>query len=134
MTKTERFVKKLVRDYGERAAADYIKDQSPRFLGGMFREFSARPGGVIVYDQDSGKPIYVGISDPIKKNPHVTDVVVRIRAKAFQKEGLRYHLAMVSGSDVRIWDPVAGYFTNVHSLDDKAKKRAIATARRLSES
>ena len=60
----------------------------------------------------------------------MSDVVVRIRARAFSGDGLKYHLVLVSGSDVRVWDPISGYFTNVNILDAAAKKRAILAAKR----
>lgn len=54
------------------------------------------------------------------------EIVVTARVKAFSRQGVREHRLLISGDTVRVWDPVAGYFTTVHSLSE----RAISNLRR----
>jgi hypothetical protein len=57
---------------------------------------------------------------------------IETRAKAFSNDGVRLHRFKVEGTgEVRVWDEIAGYFTNCNSLSDSAKARIrkLATAR-----
>lgn len=57
------------------------------------------------------------------------DTIITARAKAFSSEGVRTHRFLVAGSDVRVWDPVAGFFTSCHSLAPSAVRRIARLAR-----
>lgn len=50
------------------------------------------------------------------------------RAKAFSGQGLKRHPFLVEDGVVRVWDPVAGYYTLAHSLSDSAERRLIKIA------
>lgn len=52
-----------------------------------------------------------------------TTTTITARAKAFSCEGVRTHRFLITDTEVRVWDPVAGYFTNVHSLSTSAQRR-----------
>lgn len=55
------------------------------------------------------------------------------RAKAFRMEGVREHKFYVDLSDnsVRVWDSVAGHYTNCHILSESAKNRILNLAKKL---
>jgi hypothetical protein len=50
------------------------------------------------------------------------------KAKAFAGEGVRKHRFMVENGTVRVFDPVAGHFTTVHSLRESAERRLLKAA------
>jgi hypothetical protein len=56
-------------------------------------------------------------------------VKITARAKAFSGEGARRNLFLVEGSEVMVWDSVAGHFTDCNSLSDGAKARIARLAR-----
>jgi hypothetical protein len=62
-------------------------------------------------------------------------IEITARAKAFSSEGVREHKFYVDLSDgsVRVWDAVAGHYTNCNSLSESAKKRIIKLAKELAE-
>ena len=55
-------------------------------------------------------------------------VLMTIRAKAFTGEGIRSHRVMVDDVNVRVYDPVAGYYTLCHCLSAKTVRRIIRKA------
>lgn len=55
-------------------------------------------------------------------------VELTVKAKAFSGEGVRTHRVMVDDVNVRVYDPVAGYFTSCHCLSESAIRRIIAKA------
>jgi len=56
-------------------------------------------------------------------------IELEARAKAFSGEGVKTHRFQVEANgDVRVWDEVAGYFTNCNSLSYSAKKRIAKLA------
>lgn len=59
-------------------------------------------------------------------------IEIEARAKAFSGQGVKTHRFQVEpNGDVRVWDEVAGYFTNCNSLSDGAKKRIAKLAEEL---
>jgi hypothetical protein len=59
-------------------------------------------------------------------------IEIEARAKAFSGEGVKTHRFEVDPTgDVRVWDEVAGYFTNCNSLSESAKKRIAKLAAEL---
>lgn len=59
-------------------------------------------------------------------------IEIEARAKAFSNEGVKTHRFQVGpNGDVRVWDEVAGYFTNCNSLSDPAKARIRKLAEEL---
>jgi hypothetical protein len=56
-------------------------------------------------------------------------IKLTIRAAAFSGEGVRLHSVIVEGDSVRVYDSVAGYYTNCHRLSDSARARAIKKAK-----
>jgi hypothetical protein len=57
------------------------------------------------------------------------EVEITARAKAFSGEGVRWHKFLVRGVDVKVWDPVAGHYTNCNSLGVATKSRIAKLAR-----
>lgn len=54
----------------------------------------------------------------------MSDKKLTVRAKAFSNEGVREHRVMIEGDGtVRVYDPVAGYYTTCHSLSESAQRR-----------
>ena len=64
--------------------------------------------------------------------PKKAMVELTARCKPFTGEPVANHRVMVMVDDVnvRVYDPVAGYFTTCHSLGKAAIKRIIAKAAR----
>lgn len=59
-------------------------------------------------------------------------IEIEARAKAFSSEGAKTHRFQVEATgEVRVWDAVAGYFTNCNSLSDSAKARIRKLAEEL---
>ena len=60
---------------------------------------------------------------------------VNARAKAFSSEGVRENRFCVDLSDnsVRVWDSVAGHYTDCHSLNESAKRRIIRLVKQEAE-
>lgn len=58
-------------------------------------------------------------------------IEVVVKAKAFSGEGARNHRFRVDLSDneIRVWDRVAGYFTNCNCLSASARKGIIEWAK-----
>ena len=58
------------------------------------------------------------------------DKIVTARAKAFSAAGVRQHKFMVeSDGTVRVYDPVAGYYTTCHALSAGALRRLCRLAK-----
>jgi hypothetical protein len=55
-------------------------------------------------------------------------IELTVKAKAFSGEGVRTHQVMVEDKTVRVYDPVAGYYTNCHSLSTGAQQRIVKLA------
>lgn len=55
-------------------------------------------------------------------------VELTVSAKAFSGEGVRTHRVLVEDNDVRVYDHVAGYYTNCHSLSAGSQQRIIKLA------
>ena len=60
-------------------------------------------------------------------------IEITARAKAFSSEGVREHKFYVDLSDgsVRVWDSVAGHYTNSNGLSESAKKRIVKLAKQV---
>lgn len=58
-----------------------------------------------------------------------TATTINLRCKAFAHEPAREHLIMVTDTEIRVWDEVAGYFTRHHSLMPSAQRKARQLAR-----
>ena len=58
-----------------------------------------------------------------------TSIIVSARARAFSGEGINTHKFLVSSDTVKVWDPVAGYYTGVHALSRSACARIRKLAR-----
>lgn len=60
-----------------------------------------------------------------------TRIEIKARAKAFTGQGVREHRFYVDLSDgeVRVWDPVAGHYTNCNCLSGAAKRRIVKLAK-----
>lgn len=57
-----------------------------------------------------------------------TSVVIMARARAFSGQGMRYHNFLVTGNDIKVWDPIAGHYTSCHSMDAETLARIAAIA------
>ena len=55
-------------------------------------------------------------------------IELTVKAKAFSGEGVREHRVIVEDKAVRVYDPVAGYYTNCHSLSVGAQHRILKLA------
>lgn len=59
-------------------------------------------------------------------------IEIEARAKAFSGQGVKTNRFQVEpNGNVRVWDDVAGYYTNCNSLSDGAKKRIAKLAEEL---
>ena len=59
-------------------------------------------------------------------------IEIEARAKAFSGEGVKSHrFAVDADGSVRVWDAVAGHYTNCNSLSDSAKARIRKLAKEL---
>ena len=59
-------------------------------------------------------------------------IEITARAKAFSGENVRRHKFQVEANgDVRVWDAIAGHFTNCNSLSESAKARIRKLAKAL---
>ena len=61
-------------------------------------------------------------------NTHVRFTAV---VPAFRAEGRRKNRISVDGTQVSVWDDVAGYYTTCHSLTPAQQKRLVSRAKRL---
>lgn len=52
-----------------------------------------------------------------------SEIKITARAKAFSGYPIGTYKFLVSADDVRVWDSVAGAYTNCNSLSDGAKRR-----------
>lgn len=50
------------------------------------------------------------------------------RAKAFSNHPIQEYCFCVEGKQVRVYDPIAGYFTTCHALSKGAEKRILRIA------
>jgi len=57
-----------------------------------------------------------------------TEIEVTARAKAFSGQGIRAHKFLIRGNEVRVWDNVAGHYTNCNALTYAAKARIAKLA------
>ena len=58
-----------------------------------------------------------------------TETALTIRCRPFGPRSLREHRVLVSGTEeVRVWDPIAGYYTLCHSLTPAAQQRIVRAA------
>lgn len=48
---------------------------------------------------------------------------ITARAKAFIGQGVRTHKFLVCDGEVKVWDAVAGHYTNCNALTNSAKNR-----------
>jgi hypothetical protein len=55
------------------------------------------------------------------------------RAKAFSNHPIQRYCFDVTGKQIRVYDPIAGYFTVCHALSKAAEKRILKLAKELSE-
>ena len=53
------------------------------------------------------------------------------RAKAFSNQPIQEYCFDVTGEQVRVYDPIAGYFTTCHALSKSAEKRILKIAAEL---
>jgi hypothetical protein len=51
-------------------------------------------------------------------------IEITARAQAFSNEGIKTHrFSIDADGTVRVWDPIAGYYTTCHSLRKSAEAR-----------
>lgn len=60
--------------------------------------------------------------------PTKAQVPMTIRARAFTGSPVRTHRVLVDDVNVRVYDPVAGYYTLCHVLSPAAVRRIIRKA------
>lgn len=54
-----------------------------------------------------------------------------VRAKAFSNQPIQQYCFDVTGKQIRVYDPIAGYFTVCHALSKSAEKRILRLAEEL---
>lgn len=59
---------------------------------------------------------------------HSHEIEIFARAKAFTGQGVREHRFLVRGAEVKVWDPIAGHYTNCHCLSAATKRRIARIA------
>lgn len=57
------------------------------------------------------------------------EIEITARAKAFSGEGVKEHKFLVLGNEVKVWDPVAGHYTNCNALSAATKARIAKLAK-----
>ena len=60
--------------------------------------------------------------------PTKAQVELTVRVKAFTGQAVKQHRVMVDDLNVRVYDPIAGYFTVCHCLTPRQVRRIIAKA------
>lgn len=58
-----------------------------------------------------------------------TTIETTVRCRAFSGYGVRNHRCLISGRTVRVYDPIAGYYTTCHSLSAATQARIAGNAR-----
>lgn len=58
----------------------------------------------------------------------LSEVEITARARAFFGEGVREHRFLVTSDEVKVWDSVAGHYTNCNALTWAAKARIARIA------
>lgn len=56
-----------------------------------------------------------------------------IRCAPWSHEGVRRHRVLIADGQVRVWDPIAGYYTICHSLSARTQRRICAGLRRRTQ-
>lgn len=54
-----------------------------------------------------------------------TEKEVTVRARAFSGQGIKSHRMLIADGAVKVYDPIAGYYTSCHSLSAASVKRII---------
>ena len=68
----------------------------------------------------SGRVLFVGRNEAIE---------IEARARAFTGQGMKTHRFLVEpNGEVRVWDEVAGHYTNCNIMSDRTKKRIAKLA------
>lgn len=65
------------------------------------------------------------------QNPSLSDIKIQTRFRAFSGEGVKINKALISGSQVRVWDKAAGHYTVCHSLSKRQQSRLVGIAQRF---
>ena len=63
-----------------------------------------------------------------KINENSAEVEITARAKAFSGEGVKEHKFLVRGNEIKVWDLIAGHYTNCNALTNSAKNRIARLA------
>lgn len=66
-------------------------------------------------------------------NTMKNEIIITARCKAFGRT-IKNHELLISDGVVRVWDPVAGYFTTCHSLSRAAERRILRLGRAIEPS
>lgn len=57
------------------------------------------------------------------------EVEIVVRAWAFSgQNGIHKYRFLVRGNEVKVWDEIAGYYTNCNAMSVRAKKRIVKLA------
>lgn len=54
-----------------------------------------------------------------------TEKEITIRARAFSGQGVKTHRMLITDGTVKVYDPIAGYYTSCHSLSPASVKRIV---------
>lgn len=56
------------------------------------------------------------------------EVEITARARAFSGQGIRLHKFLIRAGEIKVWDAVAGHYTNCNALTNSKKKRIARLA------
>ena len=53
---------------------------------------------------------------------------MKLKAFTTDRRAARHHVMVESDGSVLVYDPVAGYYTRLHSMSERSRKRALKLA------